>query len=307
MPLILDYREIEKLRRKKRPKRVRPIRPTATPERQFRKRIEQLWEKSVFPVIARFTEALRRDATPAELTEILDSGLRAAERDFGLLGRNVIDMWRVAVDRETREKLNGALKRSLGVDITAVLDTPEISQALELGGAEAASLIKTIPGEFLGAVQKAVADNFRGVPQPAGRNLLQQIQHLGGVSKKRAQVIARDQTAKMTSTLNHSRFQSIGVDKYIWRTSRDQRVVGNPSGWYPKGNSAHGNHYIMEGKIFSLTNPAVYAIRRSDGSLEWKKRTTEMSKTHPGMDIQCRCYAEPLLEVREILKHIEEA
>ena len=73
--------------------------------------------------------------------------------------------------------------------------------------------------------------------------IIKQIQHINGVNKRRAELIDRDQKSTLTGALNQKRQESIGIDKYIWRTVKDNRVVENPSGLYPKGNAKHMNHW----------------------------------------------------------------
>lgn len=86
-----------------------------------------------------------------------------------------------------------------------------------------------------------------------------------------AERIARDQIGKLNADLTEYRQEEIGVKKYIWRTSLDERVRGNPIGKFPK---AIPSHWEREGKIFSWDSPP-------EGG-------------HPGQAILCRCYAEPM-------------
>ena len=124
------------------------------------------------------------------------------------------------------------------------------------------------------------------------------------MSYGRAKLIARDQTKKLNSNLNQARQQSVGITLYIWKTVRDERVVGRPGGLYPQGNKAHGNHYVMEGLYCRWDDSTVYSEDRGE---TWKKRQAEMPQTHPGQDIQCRCHAAPVVDIDQILKYMEAA
>jgi len=270
----------------------------------MRKRLDELWSKSIFPTVERIKQAIESGQSPEQLADLLERELRIAEATYGHLGMDIVDMWRQMMEVETRTSMHKALAKSLGIDITAVLDTPQVSEALSIGGWEAADLIKTIPGELLNDVAKAVADNFRGIPQPEGRSLMQQIQHIGDVSKKRAKLIARDQTSKMTGLLNQTRQQMLGVEMYIWRTAKDSRVVGNPSGRFPKTSRAHGNHYKMEGKYCKWENPMLYS---NDKGQTWVQRASDMPKNHPGQDIACRCFASAVIDLDKILENSQVA
>ena len=92
-------------------------------------------------------------------------------------------------------------------------------------------------------------------------------------ARKRSNLIARDQIGKLNGAIVSSRQQQLGIDRYIWRTSLDERVRGNPGGLYPK---AKPSHYAREGQIFSWSQPPVGG--------------------HPGEAIMCRCYAEPYID-----------
>lgn len=300
MPLILDTDEFKKLPRR-RVKRTPRVSSPQKSERILRERMELIWTRHVYPIVDQLKQMISDGASYEQIGDMLDLALRQAEQQFGSQAKNIVDMWRMSIDKETRIHMHRALTKSLGVDITAILDTPEVQETLAIGSLEAADLIVTMPKDTLNKVAKAVMDNMRGVPLPRDRSLLQQIDFLANREnfKKHAKLIARDQTSKMTSLLNQTRQQMLGIDKYIWRTSKDQRVVGNPSGLYPTGNDKHGNHYIMEGKYCRWDDSSVFSM---DGKT-WRKRIGKMPKVHPGQDIQCRCYAEPVIDLQQIIKH----
>jgi len=97
------------------------------------------------------------------------------------------------------------------------------------------------------------------------------------VSESRAKLIARDQTGKLNAQFSEARNRELGVTRYVWQTSGDERVRGNPDGKWPKGM-----HYDLNGKTFSYDDPPV---------------TNEAGDTNnPGEDYQCRCSALPVIE-----------
>jgi SPP1 gp7 family putative phage head morphogenesis protein len=81
-----------------------------------------------------------------------------------------------------------------------------------------------------------------------------------GLSKSRADLIARDQTLKLNSQLSQARATSVGVSTYTWVTSRDERV--------------RSGHAALHGKVFRYDTPPVT-----------NPRTGEVN--HPGQDYQC--------------------
>lgn len=299
MAIILDPLQIKKLQGKKRLRKLRPDKVPPKPEGALLKRMNQLWEKVLFPATERIQRLVEAKATPSEIASVIEQVMRRAEFEYNLAAEDIVWRWRLSLEQDTRIAFIKGLRASLGVDIAAIFEDQALTDALAMAGMEAANLIKSIPSDYLGQVARAVADNFTGVPQPENRNLLQQIKHIGGVTDKRAKLIARDQTAKLTGALTRVRQQSIGVEMYIWRTVRDERVVGRPGGNYPIGSKRHSNHFMMEGLYCRWDDPTVYS---NDKGRTWLKRTQEMPKNHPKDDIQCRCHAAPVIDLEKILE-----
>lgn len=302
MPLVIDEKIIEKLgrRRGRKTKRMKIGPPSTKAERELFNKVAKLWKNVLFPATERIKQLVRDGADLQSVADAIEQALHHAEFTYGLHVGDIINRWKMSVEGETRARFLGGLKRSLGVDIKAMVDEPVVAEAIAAGSIEAANLIRSIPSKYLGDVARAVADNFTGTPLPEGRSLLQQIQALSGHTQKRARTIARDQTKKLSTTVDQARQRSIGVSMYVWRTVKDERVVGKPGGLYPEGNDKHGNHYVMEGKYCRWDDPTVYS---TDQGKSWKKRTGEMPKTHPGHDIQCRCHSEPVVNIEQILAY----
>lgn len=100
----------------------------------------------------------------------------------------------------------------------------------------------------------------------------------GNFRKKetRARLIARDQTAKMNGQLTQLRQNEVGIDKYVWRTSLDERV--------------RSSHRIMDGLLCRWDDVGVYS--NNDGRTWLKRSSIGGVEQHPGQDFQCRCTAE---------------
>jgi uncharacterized protein with gpF-like domain len=299
--LILDYKQQEALRKRK-ARKLKRIKDPVQAERNFRLRLGNLWTTVLLPATQRIQTMVRDKATPAELAEFIESVIERADMQYDIQSQDIIWRWQSAMDRDTRAGLMQGLKEALGVDINAILDAPEIKDALSVGAMGAANLIKSIPQKYLGDVTKAITDNFTGKPLPEGRTLLQQIQKIGQVTEKRAKLIARDQTKKMSANLNRVRQESIGIDTYIWRTAKDERVAGNPKA--PSVSPAHGDHHAMEGVYCRWDDPTVYS---TDKGKTWKQRKSGMPKVHPGVEILCRCSSEAVIDIDKILANVRES
>jgi uncharacterized protein with gpF-like domain len=303
MPIILDEKSLSRMRRGVRAKRLKIAPPKTKAERELFKRMNLLWNEVLFPATERIQKMVDENAPAEDVADLIEEVLREAQDAYRIVSDDIIWRWRASMDGDTRAAFTSGLRTSLGVDISAFVDTPEMQLVLQGATLEASQLIKTIPGDYLGAVAEAVADNYVGKPLPEGRSLLDQIQHLGDVSQNRAKLIARDQTNKLVGSVNQARQQSIGIETYRWRTVRDQRVVGRPGGRYPEGNKVHGNHYKMEGMLCKWDDSTKLS---RDGGATWVRRDADMPQTHPGQDIQCRCHPEPVIDVKKILKFAQQ-
>lgn len=178
-----------------------------------------------------------------------------------------------------RERMQNMFKATFGIDVFGIVDDLGLMESLDGMIEENAGLITSIPRSSIQRARNAITGNFRGEDLPGG-TLIQELQRIGSITKKRAKLIARDQTSKLNASINQVRQTSIGIEEYIWRTSKDERVVGTPGGLYPVGNAKHMNHFVREGKKFRWDSPP------PDG--------------HPGTPIYDRCHAEPIIDISKL-------
>lgn len=160
--------------------------------------------------------------------------------------------------------------------------------------AENVALIKPLPDEILPEIEKIV--RFGVESGESTRTIASRIfgkaKKINGIdvktieskAKNKAKFLARDQVSKFNSSLTELRQTSIGVERYIWRTSRDERVRGNPSGKFP---NAVPSHFSLDGKEFYWSSNKPESV---DGTAR-KPRGL-----NPGQDYQCRCIALPVLD-----------
>jgi SPP1 gp7 family putative phage head morphogenesis protein len=170
-------------------------------------------------------------------------------------------------DGTNRERMENMFKNMFGVDVFGIIDERGLTEQLAGMTQENVGLITSVPKQSIQQARTAINANFRGEDLKGG-TLVQELRRLGVKDDNRAKLIARDQTSKLNSAINQARQQSVGIEEYIWRTSKDERVVGNPAGLYPDGNRKHNKHWQREGKKFKWSSPP------PDG--------------HPGQPINCR-------------------
>jgi SPP1 gp7 family putative phage head morphogenesis protein len=146
-------------------------------------------------------------------------------------------------------------------------DTSGLAEHLDLFVSDNVKLIKSLTGNHLSDVKGIVTRGAR-----AGLHHVEvskQIQQQFGVTKRRAALIASDQIGKLNGELNQLRQTNLGVRRYRWSTSLDERV--------------RKTHRALEGSIQEWARPP-----------EVDPRTGE--RGHPGQPIRCRCSAIPILD-----------
>lgn len=151
----------------------------------------------------------------------------------------------------------GQITARFGVGVDVYRSEPWLAQAQNNWVAQNSALIKTVPEQYMARVETVIRSGVMAGESP--RSLAEKIRKEGGVSERRAMVIARDQIGKANAELTRNRQEDLGIKTYTWVTSHDERV--------------RSSHKERDGKLFSWDKPP------SDG--------------HPGFPIQCRCHAKP--------------
>lgn len=173
-------------------------------------------------------------------------------------------------DRHSR-RFNEAMRSAIGIDLGQVIVGEGIQNTIEAALQRNVSLIRGLTGDVAKRIETRLLDALtKGL---ANREIEKILSDEFGIARRRAKLIARDQAASFNGDLNRIRQQAMGVTEYVWSTSRDERVRGNPDGRYP---NARPSHWDREGKRFKWSAPP------SDG--------------HPGQPINCRCTARAVIE-----------
>ena len=165
----------------------------------------------------------------------------------------------VAINQFNKEQFQRMNRTVFGIDL--FVDEPWLTDQLELFANQNAQLIRSLPNEELERVSQVIQRNLQEGKRY--REISSDIQKSFGITRRRATLIARDQTTKLNSSLTKLRQQEIGVEEYIWQTSGDERV--------------RATHKAHDGKKFRWDSPP--------------KNTG-----HPGQDINCRCNAIAVLD-----------
>ena len=160
-------------------------------------------------------------------------------------------------DAQNQAEVSTNIKNQTGVDLAGYLRTsPNITEKVNVMTTANVQLIKSIRSQYLDKVKNAVTQAL--VSGSLNKDLTAQIKALGQTTGKRAMFIARDQSSKLNAALTQARHEDVGVTKYMWSTSGDERV--------------RDSHAEKDGQIFEYANPPA-------------------DTGHPGHDVNCRCVA----------------
>lgn len=131
-------------------------------------------------------------------------------------------------------------------------------------------LIKGFAQKRLPVMRRMIQENvFAGARTDKLARILQ-AEH--GISKRKAQFLADQETSLLVSKYRESRYKQVGARQYIWKTSRDARV--------------RHDHADLNNQVFSWDNPPI--TNKSTGA-----------RNNPGEDFGCRCVARPILDIEE--------
>lgn len=203
---------------------------------------------------------------------------KVTAKTFGFQLRKKLEALAHMNRKLTIKEWKRAVKATLGIDIREDYYLGEFyEKALKEWVDYNVSLIKTIPEETLDKMREIVYDGF--TKGKTTTRMIKEIQRAYGVSKRRAELIARDQTAKLNGQIQRAQQLDAGITEYIWYTTGDERV--------------RDSHKALNGKKFSWNAPPVVDERTG-------------RKCHPGEDYQCRCIGRPVFKKETLSLPVEE-
>jgi SPP1 gp7 family putative phage head morphogenesis protein len=259
------------------------MRPPAGPELAYRKSLRSLAsqvaariEREIFPLLEQATGPEQRHDADEDARSTIRA--RLANIRKGLLGvdhsATAQEIGKRVADANARE-----FTRVLKIDVQAV--SPHVAERVATFRTENVELIKSIPERLLDDVDRVVEEAWSKGSRV--EVLRKQLQERFDVSKSRADLIARDQVLKLNSQITRTRQTNAGISEYVWTTSHDERVRGNPDGKYPDSDS---DHYSLDGTRQRWDAPPVTNSKTG-------------ATNHPGEDFQCRCVAVPVVSFLE--------
>lgn len=254
----------------KKPKTARAVRANAGVEAAYRRRLDALVDdmsRSVtYWVEAAYKANPPRMAQDALPSKELQKRLRELSKRwlarFDDMAQRIAEQFVTSSRRATDTAFAASLKAA-GWTVEFRM-TPAMRDALNATIGENVALIRSIPQQYLLEVEGIV---MRGFSQ--GRDLKQisdALQKRYGITKRRAALIARDQSNKLTATVVKARRLELGITKAIWQHSH-------------AGKEPRPSHVAADGKEFDIAKGCYI-----DG--EW---------IQPGQMVNCRCTSRTVL------------
>ena len=200
--------------------------------------------------------------------------LRKLQQKWGRIFRRespkIVDQIIGGIDKAAGDTLKQSLKQlSGGVTLKTDEMPAALKQAVSAAITENVTLIKSIETQYHTQIEGAVMRSL----QPGGRGLAdvtEALQKYEGITDRRRNIIAKDQTRKIQASISIERAKSAGIKKFKWLHSRG-------------GSEPRPDHVAMSGNVYSYDDPPVI-----------DRRTGE--RGFPGQAINCRCQMVPVIE-----------
>lgn len=225
------------------------------------KRIEDLINRNIIPVLKQYEQEYVNDAYASVLAQSFNT-IRNTLSGIGVEAQFVANSYVNQVNTANKKRFYKAMESAIGIDVQSIVQNENLSDILVAKTQENVALIRSIPEELLKKIEVIVYEGTTQGSTPG--SMISEIRKAYKVSENRAKLIARDQTSKLNSAFNQQRQQNLGVEEYVWVTADDDRV--------------RKDHADKNGKVF-----------------RWDKPPKDTG--HPGEDINCRCIAQPLIQV----------
>lgn len=228
--------------------------------REFKPEIEQL--------------EFAKDASLASQASILFGWLgKKYAKLFASRSKTITESMLDTVSKSSMRTLGESLKKVSGGITIPMPELPStMEERLKAATIENVGLIKSIAPQYHERIRQSVMRSI----QTGGRGsaeIMEDLKKIGGMSDRRAENIATDQTRKATTAYNVERAKSVGVKKFEWLHSGG-------------GAEPRKLHVEYDGRIFDYDNPPIIDPRTGE-------------RGFPGQAVNCRCTMVPVLSFGE--------
>ena len=252
------------------PKTLAPVHPNAGLQMAYRRKLESMvddlhasllwWLRSAYRAN---TPEMAQDESPAmALRDVMRKLSRRWQRNFDR-GADDLAGWFAKAAADRSDKALQQILRTAGFSVRFKM-TDAANDVMQATIGEQVGLIKSIASQHLSQVEGMV---MRSVS--TGRDLgtlTKELEERFGVTRRRAALIARDQSNKATATITRVRQRELGVTEAIWMHSHG-------------GREPRPSHVEFSGQRYDIEKGAFL-----DGKWVW-----------PGTEINCRCVSKSVV------------
>lgn len=204
------------------------------------------------------------DAQVADSVNGMQEGMAAAEAELRrliLVLTPALTDWAVRAETYHADQFARQVKTATGVDLATLVAVSDTAETMEGVVARLVNLVTGLGDDARKTLSETI---WRGFTNRTPRSrMAREIRDTLLVSKRRADLIARDQTTKLAAVLDQERQTDLGIDRYRWRHSGKLRP--------------RPEHVARNGQLFF-----------------WKKPPHD---GHPGFAINCGCKAEAYIDL----------
>lgn len=121
-------------------------------------------------------------------------------------------------------------------------------------------------------------------------------------NNKRIKFILRDQSNKMSASLDNIVAEKYGAICFEWKTRNDNRVSGKPGGLYPKVNDNspyHGDHWSRRGKFYYYSN-IPQEVKNKLNLKNFAGSDKSLKDGLPGTGTACRCWSKNYYDIDDL-------
>ncbi|EKE30479.1 hypothetical protein MJ3_13599 [Salimicrobium jeotgali] len=144
--------------------------------------------------------------------------------------------------------------------VSPIDNNDKMADFLEAAVQENVSYITDIKDSYMTNIERVILQGAKKSSTIKG--IRDELVKQAGMTIRRAEFIAKDQTGTIFGQLTAERHKNMGVEKFTWRTAGDERV--------------RDSHESLNGEEFPYDDPPAVGL--------------------PGEDFSCRCQAEPVFD-----------
>lgn len=260
-----------------------PLSYNVSQQQKYKKAIRELVATMTEETQAELVKLFKRDGTmdadetiTTQSKRILSELTKRFQRLFNRKSTEIVDKMLEGALKSSATSLHTSLEKlSGGLTLRTSAVPKELTAITQAIVNENLSLIRSIPQEYLNDVRGSV---MRSIATGNGlKDLEPEIRKYKGITQRRVNNIALDQTRKTYNAINRERMKAIGVNKFRW--------LHSGGGQHPRKS-----HEALSGKVFSFDNTPIINAEQVARGYESPQRGI------PGQAINCKCTMEPVLE-----------